>query len=208
MDNVKLSLKTLIFLFVCSFLTIQISAQYTCGSAVEIQFPIISTTQYIQAPGPVGSNESNWFFIEVDQTSYLNIISIDESQNARLSVYKGSCVDPSLIAHSAESCAIGSSVTGFSVEMGDIVYLDWQVDCSTDAFLFTVDANLECDDDIEVSGSFFSNNTINGIVIMSDAQIADQTETVLQASSEIALHSGFEVELGAMFNALIAACSN
>ncbi len=89
--------------------------------------------------------------------------------------------------------------------MGDSIYLDWQVDCSTDAFLFTVRAELECDQEIDLSGRYVIDNVVQ---IQSDAQIIDPTKTVLAASTGINLNSGFEVELGSMFNALIAACNN
>ena len=208
MGNMIYLIRATIVLVILSFVLNLINAQYSCASATEIQFPIINTTQYIQAPGLVESNESNWFFIEVVQASYLNIASIDVTQSARLSVYKGSCADLSLIAHSAESCSMEPSVAGFTIEMGDIIYLDWQVDCSADAFLFTVRAGLECDQEIDLSGRYVTDNLVNGVQIQSDAQITDQTETVLAASSSIDLNSGFEVELGSMFDALIATCNN
>jgi len=198
---------SIVLMFLCFSLN-SISAQYACATATEIQYPIMNTTQYREAPGPVGSNESNWFFIEVGQTSYLNISSIDENQDARLSVYTGSCNNLSLIAHSAEACEIESKVAGFTAEIGDTIYLDWQVDCSTDAFLFTISAGLECAEEVELSGRYVTDNAVNGVNIISDARITTQTETILTASSEVDLNHGFEVELGSIFSALIAACSN
>ncbi len=91
MGNMIYLLRATIVLVILSFVLNSIHAQYSCATTTEIQFPIINTTQYIHAPDLDESNESNWFFKEVDQISYLNITSVDAAQNARLPVYKGSC---------------------------------------------------------------------------------------------------------------------
>jgi len=149
-------------------------------------------------------------------TGVIDITSCGEGVNTNLWVYGGTCSSINMIASSDDDCNAGSGqgfvaseVIGLNVTAGVDIWLEWDDLWSSQGFDFTISYQGQgnCPSSLNLTGNqTVSNDFETDGVIISDQVIGSGITVDYDSGTSISLEPGFQINLGAIFNAFIDGC--
>ncbi len=202
---------------------VEYTGGFTCSAAEGIQTAGIYTAPDIKCIGASHADASGAIWYEYTPTANgsIDVYSCNGGIDTRLWIYSGTCGNLTVIGQSDDVCPMGAGLNNWASEVLDIpvlngvpIYIEWDDRWSTSGFDWHLDFEEEIctpsysgmtqltggqsvDADYEASG-----------VIDSDQVIGMNAVVDYDSGSEINLLEGFEVQLGAIFQAFIDGCGN
>lgn len=202
---------------------VEYTGSFTCSAAENIQTAGIYTAPDIKCIGASHSDATGAIWYEYTPTAngLLDVYSCNGGIDTRLWIYRGTCSNLTVIGQSDDVCPMGTGLNNWASEVLDIpvingesIYLEWDDRWSTSGF------DWHLDFEAEVCTSSYSGMTqLTGVqsvdadyeasgIIDSDQLIGTNTIVDYDSGSEVNLLEGFEVQLGAIFQAFIDGCGN